>query len=150
MLDAQTRLCNNQSIAAAAGTVVSENTIDLALTGAVGTDDAGNTIYSDPGRSPKVELLCQITETVTSGGAATVQAQLITSAADNLSSPTVIASTAAIALASLVAGYQFRLEIPPGLAQRYLGVQFVIATATTTAGKVTAGIVDVKNTAYNI
>jgi translation initiation factor 6 (eIF-6) len=40
--------------------------------------------------------------------------------------------------------------LPGGLNERYLGVQYVIGTATMTAGKVTAGIVANKQTAPNV
>jgi hypothetical protein len=60
----------------------------------------------------------------------------------NLSSPTVLSETPAIALATLAAGYQFRLKtIPMGVTKRYLGMQYVVAGATTTAGAITSGIV---------
>ncbi len=151
MLDKQTLLSDQQSLIAAVGTVVSTNAIDLGVTGAVGTDDVGNKIFSDPGRSPKVELLCQIVDTVlASGGASTITFQLISSANANLSSPTVINQTTAISKASLVAGYKARLAIPPGIAERYIGAQYVIATNDVTAGKVTCGIVDVTDTSYSI
>lgn len=151
MLDKQTLLSDQQSLIAAVGTVVSTNAIDLGVTGAVGTDDVGNKIFSDPGRSSKIELLCQIVDTVlASGGAATITFQLISSANANLSSPTVINQTTAISKASLVAGYKARLAIPPGISERYLGAQYVIATNDITAGKVTCGVVDVVDTAYSI
>jgi hypothetical protein len=48
-----------------------------------------------------------------------------------------------LAKAALIAGYIFAISgrLPPGITQRYLGLQFVIGTATVTAGTVTAGIV---------
>jgi len=53
---------------------------------------------------------------------------------------TVLAETPAIAIATLVAGYKVKLPaFPPG-AKRYKGIQYVIAVATTTAGKVTASL----------
>ena len=143
ILDKQNLWSDAQSIAAAAGTVVSTNAIDL---GAAQTDTLGNTLPRDPGRGGQVEMIATLTETVTSGGAATVQAQLVSSANADLSSPTVLQSTAALALATLKAGYQFRLALPAGINQRYIGMQYVIGTATTTAGKVTAGIVAAKQT----
>lgn len=146
--DLQTLMSDKQSIAAAAGTVVCTNAIDL---GAAGTIPSGyqsrGTARHDIGASAKPpKLLMQITTTVTSGGSATVQFQLIQSDNADLSSPDVLQSTAAIAYATLVAGYQPRLELPAGITKRYLGVQYVIAVATTTAGNVTAGLVADKQT----
>lgn len=143
LLDKQTLLSDSQDLAQAAGTYLSTNSIDL---GAAGTMPNGfqsrGTAPHDIGRSPyPPHILVQVDETFTSGGAATLQVKLITDDAAALGSPTIIHSTEAIALATLVAGYQFRIALPVGIAERYLGVQYVIATATTTAGKVTAALV---------
>lgn len=145
ILDKQLTLSDQQTIAAVASTIVSTNSI--ALAGTV-TDTLGNTIPTDLGRGNVPQLLCQITEAVTSAGAATVQVQLIHSANADLSSPTVLSETAAIAKATLVTGYQFRLAIPVGVTSGYVGLQYVIGTATTTAGKVTAGLVLNKGTQF--
>jgi hypothetical protein len=141
ILDKQNLLSDDQDLAQTAATYLCTNAIDL---GVPGTDSLGNTVRKDLGRGNHVELLVQITETFTSGGAATLKVQLITDDAAALGSPTILQSTEAIALATLVAGYQFRISVPVGVAERYLGVQYVIGTATTTAGKVTAGIVDAR------
>lgn len=144
LLDKQTLLSDAQSIAQTAGTYVSTNTIDLGVAGTI--PGIGGTPINDIGRQRHLELLVQVVETVASGGSATVSFQLIQSANADLSSPTVLQQTPAIAYAGLTAGYQARLAVPAGITQRYLGVQYVIATATTTAGKVTAGLVEAKQT----
>ncbi len=136
LLDKLTTFSDQQTIAAVASTIASTYSVDV---GAAGTDNMGNTPIQDIGRTP-VDLLVQVTETVTSAGAATVTFQLIHSDNADLSSPTILATTPAIALATLVAGYQARLGMAPGVTKRYIGVQYVIGTATTTAGKVTAGL----------
>lgn len=144
MLDKQNMFSEAQSVAAVASTIVSTNSVDL---GAAGTTPTGASIIYDIGRSNEVKVFAQVTTAVTSGGSATVQVQLIHSDNADLSSPTVLVETAAIAVASLVAGYQFRLGVVPvGVSKRYLGMQYVIATATTTAGKITSGIVLDKQT----
>lgn len=148
IFDKQTLLSEDQDLAQAAGTYVSTNTIDLSAQDTVppGFQARGTPPY-DIGRGGQPpELVIQVTETFTSGGAATLKAEIIMSANADLSSPTVLQSSAVIALATLVAGYQFRLALPPGISARYLGVQYVIATATTTAGKCTAGLVADRNT----
>lgn len=140
LFDLQTLLSDKQSIAQVAGNYLSTNTIDL---GVAGTPVLGGTVASDIGRGLPVAVVAQITTAVTSAGAATVQAQLVTADDAALSTNlTVIAQTDAIAKASLVPGYKFRLgTVPPGITQRYLGVRYVIGAATTTAGNVTAGLV---------
>lgn len=143
-IDAQNLLSDKQSLISGIGTVVSTNTIDL---GANTVDHFNQTVPKDVGKSKFAEFLCQIT-TACVGVGASIQAQLIESANANLSSPNVIQSTAAIPVASLVAGYQFRLEMPPGIVQRYLGVQYVITGAAITAGAVMAGPVLDKQTTF--
>lgn len=167
MLDIQNLVSDQQSIAAVASTITSTNAIDLmgaatsptipqAGTPAGGAaTGAGLRVLQDAGRGKEPELLVQVTEAVASAGAATVQFQLV--AADDAALSTnanVLQETGAIALATLVAGYQARLCVPPGLVNsagapaRYLGCKYVIGTATTTAGKVTAGIVYDRQTTF--
>lgn len=142
MLDKNTTLSDAQDLAQAAGTYLSTNVYDQ---GAAATDTLGNTIPKDLGKEFWQEILVQVVETFTSAGAATLQVNIVTG---STSTPaTVIQSSAAIALATLVAGYQFKLALPAGLTDRYLGVQYVIGTATTTAGKCTAALVQAKQTA---
>lgn len=141
MTDLQNLLSDAQ--APTTGTTVSTNTIDL---GAAGTVPAGFIARG----TPKHDLgagkeICVDVRTVTSctstSSDGTVQVQLITSASADLSSPTVICSTAAIVCPA--AGYRFRLRgVPPmGAHGRYLGVQYVIAVHDLTAGAFDAGLV---------
>jgi hypothetical protein len=83
----------------------------------------------------------QMTETAASGGASTTDFQLIMSDNADLSAPTVLQTTTAQGKATLVAGYQARLGLPAGITKRYLGIQWVNATANYTAGKVHASLV---------
>lgn len=136
-LDKELLFSDAQTIAAVASTIASTNTVDM---GAAATDIIGNTITRDWGRSD-LELLCQVVVAVLSAGAATIEVDVITSASADLSTPTIVCSSQVIAKATLVVGYKFRLFIPFGLTQRYLGLQYTIGTATTTAGKITACIV---------
>lgn len=146
MIDKENLLSDSQDLAQVAGTYASTNAIDL---GAAGTVPAGFQARGAPGhdlgRSPMMEILIQVDETFVGTGA-TVQVDIISSASANLGTPTVLASSAAIAKATLIAGYQFRLSVPQGITQRYLGVQYTIAVATTTAGKVTTALVLDKQT----
>ena len=123
--DAQNRPSNNQSLVGS-GTIVSTDSIELL------------TANRNVGRSFPLRMFANIGTAL--AGATAVQAQLITSANSNLSSPTVIATGLSIPVASATAGAEI-LDVPiPGTAQRYLGVQYVL-TGTATAGTVTAGVV---------
>src|SRR5689334_6225524 len=111
---------------------VSTNTIDLSQARDIG-----------PGEQLYVSIT--VDTTVTAAGAATVNFQLITSAAANLSSPTIIIQTDAIGKASLAAGQRINLPIPHqtlaqgvALGQRYLGVQYTVGTGPLTGGAFTA------------
>lgn len=140
LMDKENLLSDAQSLAQVVGTYASTNTIDLGAPGTIPW--LGGTQRNDVGRGThRLQVLCQVITAFT-GATATVQFQLITSASANLGTPTVMDTTEAIAVATLIAGYQVRLScIPHGVAQRYLGLQYLIATATTTAGTVTAGLV---------
>lgn len=144
-LDAENLCSINQTIAAVASTIVCSSPIDL---GATAVDQLGNVLMNDPARSRRVEMFAEVTEAVLSASSATVECDIIQSANSDLSSPDVLASTPAIAKASLVIGYNFKIELPVGsVTKRYLGLQYVIGTATTTAGKVTGGFVLDRQTA---
>lgn len=149
MMDALLMMSNDQSIALAAGTHLCDRSIFL---GDNPADTLGNTPIKDFGRGPKnMSLLVQITESVTSGGASTTDFQLIM--ADNgplTTNKVVLQTTGAIAKATLVKGYKARLALPVGISKKYLGVQYVVATATQTAGKVTATLVESMQTNPNV
>lgn len=125
ILDTQELLSSAQSIAAAAGDVVSTNYYDTGAAADVGIGE---------------ELFLQIATVaaVTSGGAATVQFVLQTDDNSSFSSPREFPLTGAVALAALTANtVQYRGRLPVGL-ERYLRVVYRIGTATTTAGTATA------------
>lgn len=111
------------------GTIVSTDTIDLGVARDIGVGE---------------ELKIHINVDTVFAGGTSVQPQIITSAAANLSSPTVLASMPALTLAQLTAGARFVFPVvptnPPGNGQRYLGVQYVIV-GTFTTGNVTAAII---------
>ena len=130
IVDALNKLSASQAVTASA---VSGNTIDLSqardINGAEG---------------PSLNLIINVEQTVTAAGAATVNFQLITSAAAALTSPTIIGQTDAIPKASLVAGTQIVIPVPRSLinqlGQRYLGMQYTVGTGPLTAGIFTAYI----------
>lgn len=140
LLDAFNLFSDDQDLSQDAGTYLSDKSIDL---GAAVTDTLGNTIPSDIGRGVPIEVFCQMTESLSTGSSPTLQAQLVMADNEALDSNLVVlCETIAIAAAVLVAGYQFRLGgmVPPGISKRFLGMRYILATATTTTGKITAGL----------
>ena len=123
--DAQNRPSNAQSLAGAAATTVSTDSIDLL------------TANRNVGRS--FPMRAQVLVTTAFTGGTNVIAQLITSASSNLSSPTVIATGATVIDATAAAGYELLDVSIPGTAQRYLGFQYT-TTGVHTTGAVTAHI----------
>lgn len=120
-------------------TAVSTNTIDLALA-------------RDIGKGAKLRFAISVDTAATAAGAATVTFQAITSTSAALTSPTIVGSTDAIGKAALTAsvangglpGKRIIVEINPQLAttgQRYLGLQYTVATGPLTAGAFTADLV---------
>lgn len=76
--------------------------------------------------------------------ATSIEFQVISSAAANLGTPTVLGTSGAIAIANLPAGTLVPVKINAkigSLGQRYLGANFVVAGSNATAGKFTAGVV---------
>lgn len=123
--DAQNRPSFGQSLAGS-GTIVSTDSIDLL------------TANRNVGRSFAMRVVAVLPTALV--GATSVQAQLITSASSNLSTPTVIASGQVIPVASATLGARI-LDVPiPGTSQRYLGLQYVLV-GVASAGTVTAVVV---------
>lgn len=138
IFDKQNLFDDQRSLNLAAATYVTTNSVDL---GVAAIDTLGNTVLSDVGRSRFADILVQITSTVTSGGAPTIQFNIITATDVALTAGIVVyTSSAPIAFASLLQGYEFRVTPSAGFAPtgRYLGLQFIIATAACTGGAFTA------------
>jgi hypothetical protein len=135
MLDKQTVLSDNQAVTT--GTEVSTNAYDM---GAAGTMPYNyGSAPHDIGSGTPVEVIVEVLTAFTAG--TSLKVNLITSASSNLGTPTILCGSDAVAEASLVAGYQFRLRaIPQGIGQRYLGVQYV-TVGTHSTGNVTAAVV---------
>lgn len=103
-----------QAVSGNGTTVVSTNAVDLGA--------ARDMFEGDD------HLLARVEMTVAAAGGTSMEFQIITSASANLSSPTVIGTSGAIAVASLTAGARLAVKGNPKLAslgQRYLGIQVV-------------------------
>lgn len=117
----------------AAATYTSTNTIDLSQN-------------RDLGSGAPIRVLYNID--VAFAGGTSIQPQIITSAAANLSAPTVIDQGSVIPLASLTLGQLFVRFLPEltgqplgALGQRYLGVQYV-SLGTFTLGSISCRLVN--------
>ncbi len=141
ILDNDLIFSDAQDLSQAAGTYVSTNALD---NGAAQTAPGGyGTIRKDILRSGFLKVLIQVIEAFASGGSATLIVQLVQADDAALSSNVeILAQTRTLALAELAAGARIGLQATAGgLNQRYLGLRYVIGTATTTAGTITAGLV---------
>jgi hypothetical protein len=119
-----------QDLSQVVGTYNSESIVDLGTARDIGE---GEPLY----------IVFTVTEAFV-GATATVAMNCVVSAAAALTTPTTVGSIPATAVASLTLGAQFVVRINPlvaSLGLRYLGVIYSIATATTTAGTMTAHVV---------
>lgn len=116
---------------------------DQALTTtAVSADTIDLSVARDIGEGKDLYMNFAVTTALTGG--TSVKFEVVQSASADLSSPTVIGSTDAVAAASLVAGYNTAVRINPqigGKGQRYIGARYTIV-GTFSAGAVTADIVE--------
>jgi len=114
----------------AAGSYNLGDVIDLTTTGRdIGAGEGVGDLF----------LVIMVTTAATSGGAATLQFNLITSDAPAMTSPTIITGTQAFPLASLTNGAQLlAIRLPAAVYKRYIGLQQVTGTAAFTAGAVSA------------
>jgi len=134
IFSAQQLFSDDQAITASAD---STNVIDLGVPGT--PFDAVTTLNQDIGRGNPIPILAQVTTAMTAAGAATLVINISTGATTALG--TTIASVGPIAVADLVAGYQAAIQVLPNkITERYLGIQYVVATGPMTAGNITAGI----------
>lgn len=126
ILDKQNLFSEDQAITT---TAASSNVIDLGADGA----DVNSPNFKD------AEVLVQVT-TAFAGGTSIV-ATLQTDDNAAFSSATSLLATAAIATASLVAGYQFAIgKLPKVGLERYIRINYTVV-GTMTAGAVMAGLI---------
>lgn len=138
ILDERTEFADAVSVAAAAGTALIGDVIDLGVDGL------------DIGIGEDLWLVIQTdTEIITAGNAGTILFELASDAAaaiatdgsatKHLISPTYVTDDAAANSAQLNAGgVILAARLPAGTYERYLGILATIATTTVTAGKINA------------
>lgn len=137
ILDLQTKFSDAQAVTV---TALSNNVLDLrgGLTPTLPTL-VDESLQGGPG--PGDILIVQVGTAFTAAGAATLTLTLLSdSTADLATSPTTHYTSAAIAVATLVAGYQILVTPLPGgrTYERYLGLNYTIATGPMTAGTINA------------
>lgn len=114
----------------AAGSYIVGDVIDLGVARNVGMLGGGDELF----------LVITVDTTATSGGSATGAFNLVTDDNSSMSSPTVIRQGSAIAVATLVQGYQIAAFAMPNSDsyERYIAIQQTTAVAAFTAGKINA------------
>jgi len=149
LMDAENMFSTGQAIT---GTAKSTNVIQFVKPGEFRIGDRTVTSripipahYRDLGRGEKIQLHIQVVEDFVGG--TSVQVQLITADDAELSvNPVTLATTAAVPVAQLKAGYTFTIEsIPIGATKQFLGLNYVVS-GTPTQGKIDAGIVASRQT----
>lgn len=93
----------------------------------------------DLGQVDNLFLVVLVTEAFTAAGSATLTVDLVDDDNASLSSPATLQTLAsAVGKATLIAGYEiYKGRIPLGkITQRYLGLNYTVATGPMTAGKV--------------
>lgn len=126
-LDNETLLASAHSATAATGSNISTNVLDTGplATGAVRNLGAGEQLI--------LNILC--TTTATSTDSATVDFRFVTDSAAGITTPVTLASTGAIAKATLVSGYKTTIHIPNNTGySRYVGVNAQVGVTILTAG----------------
>lgn len=129
ILDERTEFCDATALnTGAAGSYLIGDVVDLGVARDLGGDMA-------------VYLVVSVDTAATSGGAATGTFNLVTDDNASLTSPAVVVSSKAWAVADMTAGKTLlAVQLPmEGTAyERYIGIQQVTGTAAFTAGKVNA------------
>ena len=114
---------------------------DQAVTStAVSTDTIDLGVARDMGEGTPLYMNFAVTTAMTGG--TSIKFEVITSAAANLGSPTVIGSSDAILTAALTLGKNIVVRLNPDIAgkgQRYLGARYTVS-GTYNGGKITADV----------
>lgn len=113
-------------------TAISTNVIDLV--------NAQN-LTRDIGAGEVLWVVVTVTTTLDSSGeAATLVVALESDDNTSLTTATVHYTSASIAEASLVAGYELKFRVPPGDYQRYVGLRYTVGTENFTSGNISAAL----------
>lgn len=125
--------------------MILDKTLELSLAQAVtATALATNVIDIGSARNIGVGedtfLFIKVGAAAAAVGAATVNFQLQTSANSDLSSPTTLLDSGAIAKTALTANAVLKFKLPPADYKRYVGLNYLVGTGPLTAGDFSAWI----------
>ncbi|MBO9624164.1 MAG: hypothetical protein J7500_15760 [Sphingomonas sp.] len=126
-------------------TAASTNTVDLGATGTV--YGASSPIVRDVGPGLGVPLHCGVTQSFNNLTSLTISIETDDNAA--FSSAVTVFTSPAYTLAQLAAGAKQLLptHIPVGTNERYMRLKYTVAGTAPTLGKITAGVVDGRQSA---
>lgn len=129
---------DNQQLDAGAGNVLLSFSVDTRV---AGTPSIGGPLLKNFGAANPMDITFVVTEAFTSGGAATLQWQIVQADDGPLTvNLEVLRQTGAEGVALFTLGSWFHLGKVPSMDRRFLGVRLVIGTAATTNGAVTGGL----------
>lgn len=138
IIDKELQFADGTWAPTATGVNISPNVLDTSPLGGIPTANGGRNI----GEGEDLYLVITVKTTATSSGSATVTFNLRTDSNANLTTaPVDLIATAAIAVANLTAGTQFKLKLPNATYKKFIGVNANIGTAVLTAGAFEAEIV---------
>lgn len=132
ILDKQNLFSEDQAVTVTAN---STNIIDL------GNDDSAVQALNEKG---ELELFVQVTTAF--ANATSMSVTLTSDDSSTFASETTVLASAAVAEASLVAGYQFKLGKLPRINEQYIRLTYTVV-GTHNAGAVTAGLILDRQTA---
>jgi hypothetical protein len=119
-------------------TAASTNLVDL---GATGTPYGGSALVRDIGYGNEVEMVCTVTQTFNNLTSLTISIQTDDNA--SFSSATTVWTSPAYTLAQLAVGAKYLLpdQLPAGVNERYVRLNYTVAGTAPSTGKITAGVV---------
>lgn len=120
-------------------TAISDNVLQFLDTGTVPRESGA--IDRNLGRGTYIPMLLQVTEDFATLTSLTVTVETADNAALS-SGAAVLATTGAIPVASLKAGYRFPspLVLPDATLKEHLGLRYTVGGSNATAGKITAAL----------
>jgi hypothetical protein len=136
IFDASLQLSNAQAITVSAP---STNTLDLGATGTPMFTSVA--IVRDIGKGEQIPLLMQVVQAFAAAGAATLQVAISTDTDPAFPSPVQQWLSPVMQLADLKPGKKLNIDyIPRGVNERYMRIDYIVASGPFTAGAMTAGV----------